>query len=444
MKEKEQDKIPVSKVARATKFLKAGAKVGGNYLKHYSKKLIGEESSEDDLHRENASDLYDALSQLKGSALKVAQMLSMNEALPDAYNEQFAMAQFKAPPLSLPLIVNTFRKHFGKSPFDIFTEFSKEAVNAASIGQVHSALANGHKLAVKIQYPGIADSIKSDLAIVKPLAMRLFNLNKEEMEYYMSEVESKLIEETDYKLELQSGTDIAASCAHLPNLIFPAYYPEFSNKYILTMDWMEGMPLKDFLKTNPSQEIRNKLGQALWDFYTYQIHILRKMHADPHPGNFVVTQNMQLGVLDFGCVAHISDSFYELYFKLADFNYAEISPEYVDVLYKMNIILPDDPEDIKNLLIEMMTKVVSKVIKPFQSEKFDFGSDEFFESLIAQGKEFGEDKRIRKINAARGLREAIYVNRTHIGLFMILHEIRANIETSIIKRIDFLKSLPKV
>ncbi len=438
---KEQDKIPTSKVARATKFLKAGAKVGGNYLKHYSQKLIGDEVNDDDLHKKNAAELYDALSQLKGSALKVAQMLSMNEALPEAYNEQFAMAQFKAPPLSLPLIVNTFRKSFGKSPFEIFNEFSKVAVNAASIGQVHSALQNGNKLAVKIQYPGIADSIKSDLAIVKPFAMRLFNLNKDEVEYYMSEVETKLIEETDYTLELKNAQMLTQECKHLPHLVFPEYYPEFSNKSILTMGWLEGIPLKEYLKTNPSQETRNKLGQSLWDFYTYQIHVLHKMHADPHPGNFVVTPDEQLGILDFGCVSVISESFYHMYFKLIEFDYNNLGQEYIDLLKGMNMILPTDTPEVQELVIGMMTKVVSKVILPFQHETFDFGDDSFFDSLIAQGREFGEDKSIRKINSARGLREAIYVNRTHIGLFMILHEIRANINTSISARLRYLKSL---
>src|SRR4051812_43634051 len=126
---KEFEKIPVTKVQRATKFITTGAKIGSNYLKHYGKKLVNAETSRDQLHEDNAKDIYDSLSELKGSALKVAQMLSMDKnLLPQAYQQKFAMAQYSAPPLSYPLVVKTFRKYFGKSPEDIFETFTKKAV----------------------------------------------------------------------------------------------------------------------------------------------------------------------------------------------------------------------------------------------------------------------------------------------------------------------------
>ena len=178
MKVKEQQSIPVGKVQRATKFISAGAKIGTNYLKHYSKKLVNSELTKDQLHLDNATDIYNSLSQLKGSALKVAQMLSMDKnLLPTAYQDQFAMAQYSAPPLSYPLVVRTFEKSMGKKPQEIFDTFLHEASNAASIGQVHQATLEGKKLAVKIQYPGVADSVKSDLAMVKPIALRMFKFH---------------------------------------------------------------------------------------------------------------------------------------------------------------------------------------------------------------------------------------------------------------------------
>ena len=168
---KEQDKIPVSKVSRATKFLSTGAKVGGNYVKYYSKKLLNSEVSRTELDQDNAADIYDALSELKGSALKVAQMLSMDQGLlPAAYSDKFQQAQYSAPPLSYPLVVKTFQQQIGKGPQELFDQFSTSAVKAASIGQVHRAKKTGTDLAVKVQYPGVANSIESDLRIVKPLA----------------------------------------------------------------------------------------------------------------------------------------------------------------------------------------------------------------------------------------------------------------------------------
>src|SRR6478609_9150433 len=129
---KEFDRIPTSKVQRASKFISTGAKIGTNYLKHYGRKLMNSEVTKDELHNENASDIYNSLSELKGSALKVAQMLSMDKnLLPTAYQQKFAMAQYSAPPLSFPLVVKTFQSHFGKGPLDLFETFTHKAINAA-------------------------------------------------------------------------------------------------------------------------------------------------------------------------------------------------------------------------------------------------------------------------------------------------------------------------
>ncbi|GAX62562.1 protein kinase, partial [Candidatus Scalindua japonica] len=147
---KEQSKIPVSKVQRASRVLQTGVKVGGNYLKHYGKTVFYKEVNKSNLHEENAEDIYNTLSELKGSALKVAKMMSMDKnMLPKAYQNKFAMGQYCAPPLSYPLVIKTFKKYFGKEPDQIFDTFTKSAINAASIGQVHQATLNGRKLAVR-------------------------------------------------------------------------------------------------------------------------------------------------------------------------------------------------------------------------------------------------------------------------------------------------------
>ncbi|MAG87793.1 MAG: ABC transporter, partial [Flavobacteriaceae bacterium] len=189
------DKIPTGKIGRTSKLVQTGAKIGGNYLKYYSKKAFNKELTRDDLDRDNANDIYDGLKSLKGSALKVAQMLSMEKSLlPSAYVEKFSLAQFSVPPLSAPLVRKTFKKYNGNYPEDLYDEFTSQSVNAASIGQVHRAIKDGKKLAVKIQYPGVADSISSDLAMVKPIAIRMFNLQGKDSEKYFKEVEGKLLE----------------------------------------------------------------------------------------------------------------------------------------------------------------------------------------------------------------------------------------------------------
>lgn len=178
--------IPLSKIHRASKLVTTGAKVGVNYLKYFGDKLVNpEEEAKGRLNENNATDIYDSLKTLKGSALKMAQMMSMEKnIMPKAFVEKFSLSQFSVPPLSAPLVLKTFKKSFGKFPDQIFDTFNSEAVNAASIGQVHRAEKDGKMFAVKIQYPGVAHSIQSDLAIVKPIAMKMFNIKGEHSDLY--------------------------------------------------------------------------------------------------------------------------------------------------------------------------------------------------------------------------------------------------------------------
>ena len=163
------DSIPINKIQRASKLVSTGIKVGGNYIRYYGEKIISGYDNKTKLNENNAKDIYDGLKQLKGSALKVAQMLSMEKnLLPKAYVEQFGLAQFSVPPLSAALVKKTIRKYLGADPETVFDAFEAHSENAASIGQVHRASKEGIKLAVKIQYPGVANSISSDLALVKP------------------------------------------------------------------------------------------------------------------------------------------------------------------------------------------------------------------------------------------------------------------------------------
>ena len=406
-------------------------KVGGNYIKHYSKKLVDPSLSKDELHKDNAADIYDALSELKGSALKMAQMLSMDRGLlPVAYSDKFTMAQYSAPPLSGPLVVKTFRTHFGKSPAELFDTFDIEAVNAASIGQVHQAWKEGKKLAVKVQYPGVADAVSSDLKIAKPLAVRLLNLNERDIDRYMGEVESKLLEETDYELELRRSIEISEACAHIPDLVFPKYYPQLSSKRILTMDWLDGMHLKEFLKTNPSQTVRNRIGQALWDFYDFQIHTLRQVHADPHPGNFLMRADGTMGVIDFGCVKVIPDFYYDNYFRLVNPDTLEDSTLTEEIFNNLEFLTDADSPKERVFFSNLFKEMTLMLAEPFAVDSFDFGDDSYFTKVYAFAEGLAGVQELKNSKVARGSQDGLYVNRTYYGLYAMLNELKANVVTT--------------
>ncbi|GAB2718682.1 ABC transporter [Hymenobacter frigidus] len=430
-----QTSLPTTKVARAARFAKTGFNVGANYVKHYAKRAVGAESTTEDLHTANAAELYGTLSEMKGSVLKVAQMLAMEKnMLPTAYADQFAKAQYSTPPLSGPLVIKSFRDAFGKSPFQLFDEFEPEARQAASIGQVHFARKDGKALAVKVQYPGVADSIKSDIRLVKPIALRVMGLNEAQVRPYLEEVETRLLEETDYTLELRRGQEIAARCQELKNLEFPAYYPEFSTKRILTMDWLGGQHLKEFLATTPTQEVRNQLGQALWNFYQFQFNTLHQLHADPHPGNFLlrVENGGTLGVLDFGCVKDVPMDVYHLFTALLAAETIADESRLAELLTEAGVLRSTDAPAMWALYLRTMQVSLELVGRPFRQATFDFGDPSYMAALYALGDDLMADPELRKQREPRGSEHFIYLNRTYVGLFALLTELGAVIETHIV------------
>jgi predicted unusual protein kinase regulating ubiquinone biosynthesis (AarF/ABC1/UbiB family) len=421
------DKIPTSKIQRATKLVSTGAKVGVNYIKYYGDKMVRtEEDAKARLNKNNATDIYDGLKQLKGSALKVAQMLSMEKSiLPQAYVEKFSLAQFSVPPLSPPLVIKTFKKYFGKHPNHIFDTFNATSVNAASIGQVHLAEKDGKKLAVKIQYPGVAESIASDLAMVKPVAMSMFNIKGKDSDKYFKEVENKLVEETNYILEIAQSKEIAKACSHISNLLFPNYYENLSSERIITMDYMVGEHLSEFTAYNQDQEKANKLGQALWDFYMYQIHNLKKVHADPHPGNFLVSKKGELIALDFGCMKTIPMAFYTPYFELAKKENINNKAYFTDKLYELEILRNDDNQAELEFFTAMFHDMLSLFTQPFHEDTFDFSDGEFFGKIAKLGERYSKSTDLKKMNGNRGSKHFIYINRTFFGLYNLMFDLKA-------------------
>ena len=422
------DYIPTGKLERAGKLVSTGVKIGGNYIKYMGDKITNPEQAKENFDQNNAADIYDGLKSLKGSALKVAQMLSMEKnLLPSAYVDKFSLAQFSVPPLSGPLVRKTFKQYLGNYPEEIFDTFTAESVNAASIGQVHKAINKGKKLAVKIQYPGVANSISSDLTLVKPVATRLFNLRGKDSEKYFEEVEGKLIEETNYTLELEQSNEITEACSMIPNLKFPNYYPEFSCDKILTMDWMEGIHLSEYTARNNDPEQMQQVGQTLWDFYMYQMHVLKRVHADPHPGNFLVDKSGALVAIDFGCIKEVPEDFYVPYFELAQKEAIDDRDFFIDKITTLEILRPDDSAEDSAYITDLFHELLGVLTFPFHNDTFDFSDESFWSKVAQMSERLSQDEQIRKLNGNRGSRHFLYINRTFFGLYNLLHDLKADI-----------------
>jgi len=428
---KEQTKIPKNKVSRAGKLARTGLQVGVNYLKYRAKETLTGDSDKSAFHEATARQTYQTFSELKGGPLKLAQMLSLDRNLiPAAYADQFSQAHYSAPPLTYPLVVNTFQKELGKRPNELFDTFSNKAMSGASIGQVHKAELDGKSYAVKVQYPGVADSLKSDLAIVKPIAMRLFQLDAKALDPYIREVQDRLLEETNYELELERSQDLANRSAHLQHTRFPAYVPQFSSQRILTMEWVEGDQLDVYAKSDAPADEKQRIAQAMWDFYHHQIHGLRLFHADPHPGNFKVHHG-ELWVLDFGCTKALDDTFYTDYFALMNPEVLEDDALFREALHKIGLLLDTDKPKDKDKLTAVFRESVELLSRPFMSDAFDFGDQSYFEELAAFGERTRLDQELNQLSTSRGNAHALYLNRTYFGLYNLIGSLGATIKASL-------------
>jgi predicted unusual protein kinase regulating ubiquinone biosynthesis (AarF/ABC1/UbiB family) len=420
-----QDKLPTSKIERAARFLKTGLKVGANYAKHYGQKALFQNPDRAELERANATDIFDGFSQLRGSALKVAQMLSLDTInFSQSFTTVMQKAQYSVPPMSAPLAVQAFKNSIGKSPEAVFSKFNPNAHKAASMGQVHLAEKDGKRLAVKIQYPGVADSVKSDLNMVKGIAPRIMNTPLSELQPYFEEIEARLLDEADYKLELKNSLAFKNECKDLKGILFPEYFPELSSDRVITMEWMDGLHLKEFLETQPSDEIRHKAAKAIWDFYEFQIHVLRKVNADPHPGNFLFRPDGTVVVLDFGCTKVLSDQLYNDYFTLAEPYLFDDKSRARETLFRLQILRPTDGEQKIAYLTGLFAKLITEISRPYHQGMFDFNDELYYENF---GNIALEISRLREL---RGSKEFLFLNRTYYGLFTMFKELDVELETA--------------
>jgi serine/threonine protein kinase len=190
---------------------------------------------------------------------------------------------------------------------------------------------------------------------------------------------------------------------------------------------MKGKHLSEFTKGKFSAETGDKLGQTLWDFYMFQIHRLRKVHADPHPGNFLVNKQEELIAIDFGCIKEIPDEFYVPYFELAQKENITNDEVFTDKLYQLEILKMSDTEEERNFFSALFREMLMLFTSPFHEEKFDFGNAVFWARIADLSERFSKDENLRKMNGSRGSKHFLYMNRTFFGLYNLLYDLKARV-----------------
>ncbi|MEM8799339.1 MAG: AarF/ABC1/UbiB kinase family protein [Pseudomonadota bacterium] len=258
----------------------------------------------------HAAELKAALGGLKGPVMKVAQILStIPDALPREYAQELAQLQANAPSMGWPFVKRRMKGELGPGWQSHFQDFSKDALAAASLGQVHKAMdLEGNALAVKLQYPEMESAVEADLkqmALFLSVAKRYDN--SIDTSLIKEELAERLCEELDYGREAKHIELYRHMLRDEPNVHIPAVRQDLSTDRLITMGWVDGKPMLSF--KDADQETRNQLAINLFRAWYVPFHRYGVIHGDPHLGNYTVREDLSLNLLDFGCVRIFSPPF---------------------------------------------------------------------------------------------------------------------------------------
>lgn len=313
----EGEEVPTGRWRRMFKLGSMSARVTASTM---AGKLVGlvkrdpEQSQQhlEQLYEKNADRVLDVLGELKGASLKVGQLLSADpELLPDDFSEGLTALQRDVPPMTYNTVKAQLEEAFDRPIESVFEYFDDEPIGSASIGQVHRArLDSGPQVAVKIQYPGVVDSLDSDLETLKNfLLYSKVAIDAERVDEYFEEVRRIVLEEADYESEAEHMARLRPLLADREGITAPRPFPKWTRPTVLVMEFMEGTKLDDALAAMDDEPKRRKILERWVNNYAWMFHEAHLLHADPHPGNFLLDDQGRIAVLDFGCVKDVDPEF---------------------------------------------------------------------------------------------------------------------------------------
>lgn len=252
------------------------------------------------------------LGQLKGIAMKGAQIMSyIDMALPDSLRSALSVLQTHSQPMPFEWVRDIIFSELPQVGERLVNEMQQAPIAAASIGQVHrSRLGDDISVAVKVQYPEIQLAIENDFsaANIGPIVASIVYPGTR-IDGYIREARDRLLEECDYLHEASAQQRFAELFDNHPWILVPRVYSEYCSRRVLTTAYVDGVGLDAFLNTNPPGEVRNRLGQALFEFYIGSIFKFRLYNCDPHPGNYLFLRDGRIAILDYGCTREFDPAF---------------------------------------------------------------------------------------------------------------------------------------
>jgi predicted unusual protein kinase regulating ubiquinone biosynthesis (AarF/ABC1/UbiB family) len=394
---------PAGRLARLGKVAALSARGSAGLAMRALRKVTGSDTQQTE--HSMIGHVVQALGEMKGAAMKLGQALSMEvDALPPELQRLVARLQSEAPPIAYEEISAVIEEELGAPPERLFAEFDPKPLAAASLGQVHAArLEDGREVVLKVQYPGIAEALESDFDNLSVVA-RAAGLTSKLLDGsdYVAELRREIALETDYLLEAERARSFRELLAREEDLLAPEPIPERSSSRVLCLTRVRGVTLQRFLESNPDAGARWRVSEQLIRAVHGPFFQARRIHADPHPGNFLVTEEGKLALLDFGCVKVFREDFVE---AIRDFMRAELRGEAYDPLAGVRAAgfeVELDEETARELLWETV-RIATRSLK---TSCYDYAGDTTVPDMRALGL-----RRTRDFLRVRPPAEAVMLGR---------------------------------
>jgi predicted unusual protein kinase regulating ubiquinone biosynthesis (AarF/ABC1/UbiB family) len=404
---------------RARRVLKVGelaTSVGSSYvwqaLRWPFRSADSREKALLDTHIKNAMRIVERSKELRGAFMKLVQMLSMrDDILPTEALQVLSVVQSSVPPMDHALIRKQITRELGRPPEEMFASFDEEAFAAASLGQVHKArLPSGEEVVVKVQYPGVEETVNQDLQNLKALLQTFTMIGRDVMRQKIDqsdvyrELEERLHEEIDYVNEAKNIALFQKMFRDDDEVLIPDVYPDFSSRRVLTMSLLEGYAFKDILGPGVDQSLKDWVAVKYFRVVWRQIFEFGVLHTDPHPGNYLVTYHPKLAILDFGSIRIFPEAIRKAYHDLAKAVLEHDEATMADCFVRLGYL---DRGDNPAPLIRIMYLIFRPVLKDRPFNPRDFNSVE----VAMQVASIGFENRLFKAPGHR-----VFLARALVGL----------------------------
>ncbi|MFB6352097.1 MAG: ABC1 kinase family protein [Bradymonadaceae bacterium] len=427
MSSDDDSNAPPSKTRRFFEMAKTTASMAGDYtgtrIKSWFQSEEEREASREAAQRRNGERLAETLGELKGAVMKVGQMASVaTDLLPDELAEPLEELQRDAPPMPYEVVADQIESELGAPPGVLFDDFDVEPFASASIGQVHRAVTDdGREAVVKVQYPGIDDSVSSDLGQLK-MALRASGfLNSDKRAAFdelFDEIEARLREELDYTHEADNVRLFHSMYEDDPDVVVPEVIGERSAKRVLTLTYEPGDELRT-VREDYSWAQKDALGQKLFAMFGTQLFVDKTIHADPNPANYAFRPDGTVVLYDYGCVKQLADDQHRSLLAIMRAGLNRDWEALDQALLDLGARIPDKPPIPDEVYETWHSIFISPIL---EQDPYDYGDGVIYERFRENFQTFLDYE--AWFQPPPG---GVYIDRTVAGLHNILRKLEARV-----------------